>query len=390
MGLIDWVLGRNKEIELSLDLDLAQDAAKRLHMKRLVIDTCVSFLARTIGQTEFRVKKNGEYVKDELYYRLNVRPNKNMTSSTFWQEVVHKLIYDNEVLIIQADDGDLLIADTFERNIKAVYEDTFTDVVVKDFKFIRSFSQGGVIHLRFANENLEKLISSIYDDYGELFGRVLAAQKRKDQIRSTVKINGAFAKTKDAQEKLQTFIDRMYSAIDSKDVAIVPQQDGFEYGEVGKGGSSLSVDEVNKVTGGFLSLAAMAIGIPVSLLFGEMADVEKQTKNYMLYTVKPLLKKIKDEADVKFFEKEEYMNGSCLDPRPISYQNIFDLATSIDKLRSSGAFSGNEIRHEAGYEGVDSEFMNSYFITKNYQEAEEAMRGGETNDQSEVLQDDGS
>ena len=102
----------------------------------------------------------------------------------------------------------------------------------------------------------------------------------------------------------------------------------------------------------------------------------------MLYTVKPWLKKFKDEADVKFFEKEEYMNGSYLDPRPISYQNIFDLATSIDKLRSSGVFNGNEIRTEAGYERVDTEFMDSYFITKNYQESDDAMRGGETNDQS--------
>lgn len=368
-----------------MDLDLAQDAAKRLHMKRLVVDTCVFFMARTIGQTEFRVKKNGKYIKDEIYYRLNVRPNKNMTASTFWQVVVSKLVYDNEVLIVQADDGDLLVADSFTRNEKAVYEDTFTDVMVKDFKFLRTFNQRDVIHIKFANENLEKLISSMYDDYGELFARVLAAQKRKNQIRSTVTIDSTFAKTKDAQEKLQAFIDRMYSAIDGKDVAIAPQQPGFTYEEVGKGGSALSVDEVNKVTGGFLGLVAMALGIPLPLIVGDMADVEKQTKNYMLFSIKPLLKKIKDEADVKFFEKEEYMSGSHLDPRPISYQNIFDLAPSIDKLRASGVFSGNDIRTEAGYDSIDSDFMNSYFITKNYQDSEEAMRGGETNDQSEVL-----
>ena len=56
----------------------------------------------------------------------------------------------------------------------------------------------------------------------------------------------------------------------------------------------------------------MAIGIPTALIYGEMADVEKQTKNYMLFTVKPLLKKISDEANVKFFEKEEYLSGKKL------------------------------------------------------------------------------
>ena len=41
------------------------------------------FLGRTISQSEFRVKNGEEFEKDELYYRLNVRPNKNMTASTF-------------------------------------------------------------------------------------------------------------------------------------------------------------------------------------------------------------------------------------------------------------------------------------------------------------------
>lgn len=50
------------------------------------------------------------------------------------------------------------------------------------------------------------------------------------------------------------------------------------------------MEEINKVTNGFLNQVAMAIGIPIALIYGEMADVEKQTKNYILFTVRPLLK----------------------------------------------------------------------------------------------------
>ncbi|MBU5224406.1 phage portal protein, partial [Vibrio cholerae] len=74
-----------------LDLDVITDTANRLHMKRLAIDTCVSFLGRTISQSEFRVRNGKAFKKDELYYRLNVRPNKNMTASTFWERFVRKL-----------------------------------------------------------------------------------------------------------------------------------------------------------------------------------------------------------------------------------------------------------------------------------------------------------
>ncbi|MET1176918.1 phage portal protein [Peribacillus simplex] len=359
------------------DMELLPDMSKRIHMKKLAIDTCVSFLGRTISQTEFRVKKGKEFVKDEIYYHLNVRPNKNMTATTFWETFVHKLVYDNECLIIQADDGDLLIADSFEHKQYAVYEDEFTKVTVKDYVFARKFSQGDVIHLRYKNENLTPLIDGLFTDYGELFGRILNAQKRKNQIRGTVDMDMIAAKTEAQQAQLQAFIDNMYKAVAEKDVAIIPQQKGITYSELTNGGGSVngqSVDEINKVTNGFLDQVALAMGIPLGLLHGEMADVEKQTKNYMLFTASPLLKKIKDEADVKFFTKEEFLNGDCIDIRKVSYQSIFDLATSIDKIRASGIMNGNELRSELGLERVDDPMMDKYVMTKNYSEV---LEGGE-------------
>ncbi|MEK4715347.1 phage portal protein [Sporosarcina sp. FSL K6-5500] len=360
------------------DVELFQETSNRAHMKRLAIDTCISFLGRTISQSEFRVRNGDTFEKNELYYRLNVRPSKNTTASTFWQTFVYKLFYDNECLIIQADDGDLLIADDFTHNEYAVYEDIFSNVVVKDFEFKRTFKQSEVIHLKYSNENLAPLIDGLFKDYGDLFGRILTSQKRKNQIRGTVDMDMLSAKSSEHQSKLQEFINNMYKAIGKNDVAIIPQQPGFKYTEMTNGGSGgQSVDEINKVTNGFLDQVAMAIGIPVSLLHGDMADVEKQTKNYMFFTVSPLLKKISDEANVKFFTQKEYLSGKCVDIRKASYQNIFDLATSVDKLRGSSVMSGNELREELGLGRVDDPIMDKYFITKNYQESSKALEGGE-------------
>ncbi|EJR56197.1 HK97 family phage portal protein [Bacillus cereus VD107] len=362
-------------------MEMFIEKTNRVHMKRLAIDTCISFLGRTISQSEFRVKNGETFEKDELYYRLNVRPNKNMTASTFWEKYIYKLIYDNEALIIQADDGDLLIADDFQHNEYAVFEDTFTNVVVKNYEFKGSFKQSEVIHLKYRNDKLSPLIDGLFADYGDLFGRILSSQKRKNQIRGTVDMDMLAAKSKEHQSKLQEFIDNMYKAIGEKDVAIIPQQPGFKYAESSGGGNSgQSVDEINKVTNGFLNQVAMAIGIPTALLYGEMADVEKQTKNYMLFTVRPLLKKISDEANVKFFEMNEYLSGQKIEVKAVSYQNIFDLATSIDKLISSSAFTGNEMRLEAGYEASNDPNLDKHYITKNYAEMNTGEGGENTND----------
>ena len=383
IGWLGSVFKRNKELEFIFDVDMFIDKANRVHMKRLAIDTCISFLARTISQSEFRVKNDKEFEKNELYYRLNVRPNKNMTASTFWERYINKLIYDNEALIIQADDGDLLIADDFEHNEYAVYEDTFTNVMVKDYTFKRSFRQSEVIHLKYRNDKLSPLIDGLFADYGDLFGRILSSQKRKNQVRGTVDIEVTGAKTEDNIAKLQKFIDDMYQAFGNKNIAIVPQQKGFKYNEIYNGvANGPSVEEINKVTNGFLNQVAMAIGIPTALLFGEMADVDKQTKNYMLFTVKPLLKKLSDEMNMKFFEMNEYLEGQKIEVKAVSYQSIFDLATSIDKLISSGAFTGNEIRLEGGYERSNDPKLDEHYITKNYTQMN-AIEGGENGNEAD-------
>jgi HK97 family phage portal protein len=379
LGFLDAILKRNSELGFMFDAELVTEQSKRIHMKRLAIEMCANFLGRTISQSEFRIKNNNIFEKDELYYRLNVRPNKNMTASTFWSTLASKLIYDGECLIIQADDDDLLIADDFEHNSYAVLEDTFSKVKVKEYEFKRTFKQSEVLHIRYANEKLEPLINSLFADYGDLFGRILNHQKRKNQIRSTVDIDAQAAKNKDTLSKLQSFINNMYKAIDEKDVAIIPQQPGFKYEEMSKNtstGTGQSVDEINKVTNGFLDQVAMSLGIPKSLLYGEMADVEKQTKNFMLFTVGSLLKKIKDEGNYKFFTKSEFLEGKRLEIKPISYNSLFDIADKVDKLVSSGAFTGNEIRLEAGYEPSDDEKLDKHFITKNYKEMG-STEGGE-------------
>jgi HK97 family phage portal protein len=377
LGFLDAILKRNSELGFIFDVELINDTSTRIHMKRLAIETCASFLGRTISQSEFRIRNGGNFEKSELYYRLNVRPNKNMTASTFWQTVIEKLIYDNECLIIQADDEDLLIADDFVHNSYAVFEDTFSKVKIKEYEFKRVFKQSEVLHLRYRNESLTPLIEGVFKDYGDLFGRILSSQKRKNQIRGTVDIDAQTAKNPDNLAKLQAFIDKIYKAFAEKDIALVPQQPGFKYNENSGGGNAgQSVDEINKVTNGFLDQIAMAIGIPVSLLHGDMADVEKQTKNFMMFTVNPLLKKIRDEANTKFFTKKEYLNGTKLEIKPISYLSLFDLANSIDKLVSSGAFTGNEIRLEAGYEPSEDPNLDKHYITKNYQEMNSG-KGGE-------------
>ncbi|MGG0447556.1 phage portal protein, partial [Bacillus mycoides] len=96
--------------------------------------------------------------------------------------------------------------------------------------------------------------------------------------------------------------------------------------------------------------------------------------------VRPLLKKLSDEVNVKFFEEEEYLEGKRIQVKAVSYQSIFDLAEKIDKLVASGVFKGNEIRVEVDYDISDDPNLNKHYITKNYAEMNTGEGGENTND----------
>lgn len=347
---------------------------KRIHLKQLAIQICINFIARTISQSDFRVKHGKDFIKGDLYYLLNVKPNWNDNSSDFWQKVIYKLIYDNECLIIHTNEDYFLVADSFERVEYAVKEDVFRYVTVKGLDMGRPYTRGEVIYLKYNNQNLSPLIDGLWEDYGKLFGIIMSAQLRKSQIRGVVDLETINLKDEKNQKHLQDFIDKMYNAFSTKEIAIVPQQKGFNYEEQGKSFQGQSVEEIDKVTDGFLSKVAMALGIPLSLIKGDMADVEKQTRNYMTFCIDPMIKKITDELNMQLFEKTEYLDGWRVDVRRASYSNMFDVATAVDKLRSAGVMNGNELRDELGLDRVDDEMLESYVMTKNYSEQ---IEGGE-------------
>lgn len=385
-----WPFSRKQEeLEVFLDWELIEDQSKKIAFKKHAVDSVINFIARTIIMSEFRVKKNKEYILDEMYYRFNVKPNINQSASAFWKDVIHKLIYDGECLIIKTDTNDLLVAENYERVEYAVYQDKFKNVVVKDYQFDKTFFRDEVMFLEYGNEKLSKLIDGLFYDYGELFGRIVEFQLRKNQIRATVDIEGTFKKQIDDDEEngerkknpLQEYIDKAYKAIRERTVAIIPQQKGFTYTEHSKnqtGGAS--VDEINKVTDGFLEQVCRAVGLPPNLLKGDLADVEKVTKNYLMFCIDPILEIIENEMNAQFISKTEYLKGDRIKVRRARYRDIFDLAIAIDKLISSGAFNGNEIRDEVGYEMTDEEIHKKYFITKNYQESSQALEGGGDDD----------
>ncbi|EDJ9853462.1 phage portal protein [Listeria monocytogenes] len=374
MGFLSEIFRRNKEIEWMWDLEFLEDKTTKVYLKKMALNTCVKHIARTIAKSDFRLKNGANSVRNGMYYKLNVRPNTDMSSSSFWEKVIYKLIYDNECLIVLSDTDDFLIADSYVRKEFALYPDVFEGVTVKDYRYNRNFSMDDVIFLEYGNDRLAAFTDGMFEDYGELFGRMIRAQMRDFQIRGAVNFKMAGIADDEKQKKLQTYIDKLYAAFNNNEIAIVPQLEGFNYEEFGTSSvnSSQNFDEIKKLRKEMIDYVASILGIPSALLHGDMADLSNNMKAYMEYCIDPLTKKLEDELNAKLFTFSEFLAGEHI--KIIHKKDIIENAEAVDKLVASGSFNRNEVRELLGAERVDNPELDKYLITKNYQSADE---GGE-------------
>lgn len=357
------------------DFVVGDETAKRSYLKIMAKATVLDFAARVMSTMIIKFDGKGDY--SDWDYIFNVRPNCDDSAATFWYKVVYRLLDENEALIIFTDDNQLLLADDFSREEKAVYEDVFTNVAVKDYVFQKTFLRSKVLYFEYNNENLERFTKGLFDDYSELFGRILEVAMRNNQIRGTVSIETTGSmneeKGKDGKtraERLQSFINKIYQSFSKNSVAIVPSMKGFTYEEYTnkQGVSNQSLDELNKMKSSLIDDVSNAIGIPTALIYGEKLELDSNIKAMRKTFAASLTKKIQDELTLGIIDKPSYMKGDRLKVTNILPRNIIEDAIQIDKIVSSGSFYRDEVREEYDFAPLPNGEGQKLLLTKNYEE----------------------
>lgn len=384
MSIFDRIMGRNEAIEFSYDFELLHETSQKAYIKKWALDTCINHIARTISQTKFEIiDSESKDTSSTTHYKLNVRPNTDESAATFWQKVIRKLIYDNEVLIVVTDSKDLIIADDFVREEYALYDDIFDHIMIGDFEYERSFRMSEVIYLEYNNESITNMLMGLFSDYGDIFGRMIKSNLMNNQIRATLAMDTSVSMNQESQQKIQSFINKAYESFDKNDIAIVPLQKGYEYKEhsTNNGAKTTSqIEDMVKVPNQLLSYVARNLGIPVGLINGDTADIEAMTDNYMKFCIKPIIEKITDELNAKLFSERGYKEGKRIKAISIDQKGPLEVSEAVDKLIASGSFNRDEIRVLTGFEPIGSEEMQKFIITKNYQTVDEATTSDEGGD----------
>lgn len=386
MGFRDWwsnFLGGSDSIDCT-NLELKVE----FHVKKLAIETCIDIIANAITKCEFQTFYKGEEIRKNNYYLFNVQPNVNQNATEFKHKLVHTLLYENDCLVIMVDDQ-YLVADDYTMEEFALKENVYKNVVVGDMTFNKPFFEKEVIHLKYNNANIRKVIDELYDSYGKLLSSAIDIYKRSNAKRYILK--GEFIKNHD--KEIQAEVDKLFNEsfkgwlkADSAGsfIHIGKNLELLDMSGSGKiGTSNFSSRDIRNIADDVIDFTAMAFHIPRGLIKGDVADVEKQVDTFLMFGVEPIVKLIQAEFNRKIYEKEEYLERTFLkiDTSMIKIIDIVQLATAADKFFATGIHSANMNKKMVGQEPINEPWANEHYVTKNYQKIEQvntdASKGGE-------------
>jgi HK97 family phage portal protein len=385
LGLIDWFKGFLSDGTMSLS-EFSVELLAEVHYKKLAIETCIDLIANTISSCEFQTFEKGVETRKNNYYLLNVSPNQNQNASEFIHSLVNHLCMDNEALVIMQD-GFLYVADDYTTVEYAMKENIYKDVKVGDFTFNKSFTESEVLNFKLNDQNILRTINSLYESYGKVLASAIDIYKRTNAKRFVVK--GKFLKSHNEKEQqaANELFNRQFKAWLEADKAgammhIGDNIDLTDYSGSGKNGSSIATSrDIKAIIDDVFDLVAMGFHVPKSMLKGDLADIEKQTDNFLMFCIKPIVSLLNAEFNRKIFKKDEYLERTYLkiDTSRIKILSIVDLATAADKLFAIGVNRINDNLRMLGREQVDEPWANERFVTKNYQmvKSVDISKGGE-------------
>ena len=290
-------------------------------------------------------------------------------------KLIGKLYLNNEALVIESS-GQLYVADDYQKQIYALYDYQFTGVTVDNFTFGKTFYQSEVLFFQLNSVDMRHLINLMYSSYNELMRYAANAYRKSRGSRGILDIDAQAQAEDDFSDTLQELMTVYFKKFFESENAVLPLYDGYKYTELqSKTYSNESTRGIKALADDIFDFTARGFSFPPSLAKGDVQDTGKATDELLTFCIDPLARLLEKEINRKRNGLTGFLAGNYvrIDTMAVKHIDIFDIATPVDKLISSGTYTINDIRRVIGESYIDEEWANTHFITKNYSTIQEFL-----------------
>ena len=384
MEIINWVKNLFKKDAVAAEFNEDSSAVdeQRFHLTELALFTAIDFIARSLAKCEFVTVNNNRESRKAEYYLWNYAPNKHQTKIEFFTQAVAKLIFDNELLIIETADNQLMIADSFSKTEHALIDDTFNSVTCRNFTYQRVFRENEVIYLRYSNFALNGLLADMCNTYEQL---MLSAQERYNKAvghKGILEMDNYSFGDENFAETYNKVLSKQFKAFYANKNAVMPLYKGMHYTEpstdAGKTTNS-EINDIQKLKTEAYTIVGNALHIPPAILSGEASQLSDAMDCAIGNAIDPIANMFEQEITKKRFGATEFSKGNYLliDTTTVRHIDAVSQANNLDKSIASGVLTPAQAQKYCNMLPCSEAWAYTYYLTKNYQTIANALKGGE-------------
>lgn len=384
MKVINWVKNLFKKDAVAAEFNEDSSAVdeQRFHLTELALFTAIDFIARSLAKCEFVTVSNNRESRKAEYYLWNYSPNKHQTKIEFFTQAVAKLIFDNELLIVETADNQLMIADSFSRTEHALIDDIFSGVTCRNFTYQRTFLESEVIYLRYNNFALNGLLADMCNTYEQL---MLSAQERYNKAfghKGILELENYSFGDENFAETYNKVLSKQFKSFYSNKNAVMPIFKGMKYSEpltdAGKTTNS-EINDIQKLKTEAYTIVGNALHIPPAILSGEASQLSDAMDCAIGNAIDPIANMFEQEITKKRFGATEFSKGNYLliDTTTVRHIDAISQANNLDKSIASGVLTPAQAQKYCNMLPCPEAWAHTYYITKNYQTIANALKGGE-------------
>lgn len=370
--------------ELQTELSVvAQNAAQQIYFKELGLEIAISYIANTISKCEFKVYENGEEVKNELYYMLNVNPNPNQNSSQFLNALINRYFRTKQGALVFPDmrKNRLYVADGFSMEEKPFGENIFSTITVENESLNRKYKASDVFYFRLDDVRIKSLIDGAADQYVKVMQAAIDGFLRRNGKKYKLALENYKAGDPEFKRIYDDVIKRQLETFVTNPNSVYVQYKGtnleeFEKTMTNTTGMSADIIAIRKE---MFDMVAQAFKIPLSMMYGNITNINDMVNMFLTFTIDPLADMISEEFTRKMYPYKEWQKGNYVkcDTSCISHVDILDVADKVDKAISSGVVCIDEMRKRLDMKELGTDFGKKHFVTKNYSSSEDELSGDE-------------
>lgn len=384
MSILSWLsskFGAKAQvvnIEDILKTPEAQSMLSELFVREVAFWACVNKIASVLSKCEFRVYIGGKETKGSEYYLWNIEPNPNQNAADFLRKLISILYRNNEALVIEHDQK-LYVADSFSKEEYALRGYRFSSVSVDNMTFNRGFNQADVLYWKLNNRDMRALLNTMTDTYGKLIQYAAKSYLKSRGNRGILRISATAAADQNFKKNFSDLMNQYFKDLFSSENAVLPLFEGYDYTDISSQSKTYSTEstrDIKSLYDDIFDFTARAFSFPPSLAKGDVQDTEKATDELLTFCIDPLARMLEKEINRKRNGFEGFVRGNRIhiDTTAVKHIDVMDIATAIDKLISSGAFTINDVRRTIGENAIDENWADKHFITKNYSFIEEVLK----------------